>query len=276
MSRETPPVLRTSRGIYPVRRPSCGARRLSWALSALAASLLAACTAPSEVLVGAAASLSGALEPAIAEFGLERPEARVRLVLGASSALAEQMRAGAPLDLLVAADPRVVDGLAAAGVVGPAGRARVAGNRLVVLVRRGLAGAPASADGLLDARIRRLAVPDAAVPVGGYARDWLAARGLFRPLESRLVATADARATLAAVDAGEVDAAIVYATDARIARSAVVAFPIPAAEHPEIAYEAALRSDAGDEARAFFAFLAAGGAARGLEAAGFLAPPGAP
>ncbi|TFG92572.1 MAG: molybdate ABC transporter substrate-binding protein, partial [Myxococcales bacterium] len=233
----------------PGRLP-CGARdlvRILWLL----ASPFVACAEPREVLVGAAASLAEPMAVVVAAYGADRPELRMRLVVGASNVLAEQMRAGAPIDLLVSADPRVVDRLAADAIVDPARRVRLAGNRLVVLVRPGLRIPVASAEQLVSAEIRRVALPDTAVPVGRYARDWLSARGLLAPLEPRLVATADARATLVAVDAGDVDAAIVYATDARLASSALVAFEIAADEQPEIVYEAALGSRAGDEARDF-------------------------
>jgi molybdate transport system substrate-binding protein len=268
-------MLRYRRGRSPGREP-CGAGGL---VSALLAALpfAAACgEEPRELLLGAAASLSEPMEAVAAAYEADLPDLRVRLVVGASNLLAEQMRAGAPIDLLVSADPRILDRLAADGLVEPARRLRLAGNRLVVLVRPGLRVAPASAERLVDAEIRRVAVPDAAVPVGRYAREWLAARGLLASLEPRLLATADARATLVAVDAGDVDAAIVYATDAGVATSARVAFEIAADEQPAIVYEAALRSRAGSEARSFFAYLEAGGASRALAAAGFAPPPDAP
>ena len=53
-----------------------------------------------------------------------------------------------------------------------------------------------------------------------------------------MVQTENVRATLAAVDAGNADAAIVYVTDARMATSARVAFEIPDAEQPRIVYVA--------------------------------------
>lgn len=256
----------------PTLRPPCGAGPLAL----LSLSLLAAGGGARELLVGAAASLAEPMGAIASSYEASHPGVRVRVVLGASNVLAEQMRSGAPLGLLVCADPGIVDRLAAEGLVAPGGRRRVAGNHLVVLVRGDLAGRVGSASDLARAEIRRIAVPDAAVPVGRYGREWLAARGLLESLASRLVATEDARATLAAVDAGNADAAIVYATEARLARSARVAFEIPAAEQPEIAYEAALRSDAGAEARAFFAFLAGAQARRALAASGFSPPPGAP
>jgi len=263
------------RGRAPGARPFGAPGRVS-ALAAVCALLVAACGAPSEVLVGAAASLSEPMEAVVAAYGAARPDRRVRLVVGASNVLAEQMRAGAPIDVLVSADPRVVDRLAADAMVEPRRRLRLAGNRLVVVVRPELPVAVDSAEALRDTTIQRIAVPDPSVPVGHYGRDWLAARGLLAPLASRLVATTDARATLAAADAGDVDAAIVYATDARLARSARVAFEIASAEQPEIVYEAALGARAHDEARDFFAFLEAGGASRELADAGFSPPPGGP
>jgi molybdate transport system substrate-binding protein len=226
--------------------------------------------------VGAAASLAEPLAAIAAAYEASHPGFRVRVVLGASNVLAEQMRSGAPIGLVVCADPQIIDRLVAEGLVAPGGRRRVAGNRLVVLVRAELAGRVGSAADLARPEVARIAVPDAAVPVGRYGREWLAARGLLSALAPRLVATEDARASLAAVDAGNADAALVYATDARLARSARVAFEIPAAEQPEIAYEAALRADAGAEARSFFAFLAGPRAWQALAASGFSPPPGAP
>lgn len=258
------------------RRPPWGAERLARALGLLCAPLLAAGGGERDLLVGAAVSLAEPMAAIASSYEDLHPGVRVRVVLGASSALAEQMRSGAPLEVLVSADPRIVEALAAEGALEPDARARLAGNRLVVLVREGLVTRIAAPGDLAGSAVRRIATPDAAVPVGRYAREWLAARGLLAALEPRLVATAHARAALAVVDAGDADAAIVYATDARLATSARVAFEIPASEQPEIAYEAALRAGAGADARGFFAFLAGAEARCALAAAGFLPPRGAP
>lgn len=257
--------------VEPRSSRPCGTRLL-----ALAAWLIASCAQPRDVLVGVAASLSEPLEAVASAYEAQHPGVRVRLALGASNVLAAQLRSGAPIDLVLSADPRVVARLVAEGLVRAQDRVPLASNRLVVLCRRDLPIAFAAPRDLLSAEIRRVAVPDSAVPIGGYARGWLATRGLLPMLAPRLVATADARATLAAVDGGDVDAAIVYATDARLASSARVAFAIDPAEQPAIRYEAALRSDASDAARDFFAFLAGGGATPALVAAGFSPASGAP
>jgi molybdate transport system substrate-binding protein len=106
--------------------------------------------------------------------------------------------------------------------------------------------------------IRRLALGDpAAVPAGVYARRYLEQQGSWKAYESRIIPTANVRAALVAVETGLADAAIVYATDAAIARNASVAMLVPLNEGPDIVYPAVLlsRSRNPGEARRFLAFL---------------------
>ena len=198
----------------------------------LAAASLALLGSGGELRVGAAASLRETVEAGSRQFEAARGDVRVRVSFGASSALAAQIRAGAPLDVLLSADLEIAQALAEAGLADPP---RVlARNRLAVVASPDARlGGP---DDLLN--LRRIAVPEHAVPVGRYARQWLAARGLLDALRPRLVSTEHARATLAAADHGAVDAAIVYVTDARLARRVRPAFEIPPAEQPEILYAA--------------------------------------
>jgi molybdate transport system substrate-binding protein len=115
-------------------------------------------------------------------------------------------------------------------------------------------------------------MPNGAVPVGRYAREWLARRGLLDRLAPRFVLTEHARATLAAVDAGHADVALVYATDARLARHATIAFEVPPSEQPRIVYSVALVRGAAPEAAGLFAWLASPAARQILQRAGFGAP----
>jgi molybdate transport system substrate-binding protein len=75
------------------------------------------------------------------------------------------------------------------------------------------------------------------------------------------------------VELGQADAAIVYATDARAAKRAQLAFEIPDAEQPRIVYVGALTKRAGPSARAFLDFVRGPGAGV-FEAAGFRSAPG--
>lgn len=247
-------------------RPSAGRRAAALALLAL---LAATAAGAEELRVGGAVSLREPLRELARRYG---DAAEVRLAFAASNVLAAQVRAGAPLQLLVSADPQVLDRLEREGLV----RERVpfAGNRLVVVVPSDARFVPGRAADLLAPGIRRIAIPEHAVPVGRYARAWLARHGLAEAVEARAVHTEHARATLAAVDRGDADAAIVYASDARLARSARVAFEVPADEQPAILYEAAVLAGAPEAAHDFAAFLAGETGSRVLRAAGFSPPPG--
>ena len=89
--------------------------------------------------------------------------------------------------------------------------------------------------------VRRVAIGDpVAVPAGVYARQYLRAVGLWDAIQSRLVPVGNVRAAVAAVENGSADAAIVYETDAAIARTAVVAFVVSGAGAPRIVYPAAV------------------------------------
>jgi molybdate transport system substrate-binding protein len=227
-----------------------------------------------EVLIGAAVSLKEPLVAIAKRFEAVHAGSHVQLAFGASNALAAQARAGAPMDLLVSADEQSVDVVAAAGLVHAGRRAVIAGNRLVVVVMPGLAARVTGPNDLKRPELRRVAIGGPRVPAGEYAREWLTRAGLIDALTPRLVTTEHVRAALAAVDTGNAEAAIVYATDARAAKSAKLAFAIPDAEQPRIVYVAALLR-AKPLAEAFFEALRSAESRRTLEAAGFLAPPAA-
>jgi molybdate transport system substrate-binding protein len=228
------------------------------------------------VAVAAAASLRAPVETLAMRFAASPGGAPVEPSFGPSPLLARQVAAGAPIDVLLAADEATIDDLVGRGLVLAETRTVFAGNRLAVLVRPERAEAVRSPRDLAGPDVERIALPDAAVPLGHYAREWLARTGLADAVLARALRTEDARATLAAVDTGSADAAIVYTSDAAVAKSARPAFAIPDAEQPRIAYAGAVVVRARDvaRARALLAFVAA--SADVFEAAGFRPPPGAP
>ena len=111
----------------------------------------------------------------------------------------------------------------------------------------------------------------AAVPAGVYARQYFERVGLWSALQPKIVPGTSVRAALAAVDAGEADAAVVYATDATMARRATIAYQVPPAESPRIVYPAAVIANAPHpaEARAFLAALQQPGASQAFARYGF-------
>jgi len=214
--------------------------------------------APSEpITVAAAVSLTDALEEAAKAYGAAGG-GPVRFNLAGSNVLARQIVNGAPADLFISADEAQMAVVEKAGAILASSRIDLVGNQLAVaaapekaeLVRQQFARAPAE--------IRRLAIGDpAAVPAGVYAKRYLEQKNLWSVYESRIVPTTNVRAALTAVETGGADAAIVYLTDLTAARSAVLAFVVPAGEGPRIVYPAAVVASSRKQAEAqrFLAFL---------------------
>jgi molybdate transport system substrate-binding protein len=122
------------------------------------------------------------------------------------------------------------------------------------------------------ATLGRIAVANPeSVPAGVYARTWLQSLGLWERVKDKVVPTLDVRAALAAVEAGHVDAAIVYATDAAVAKRARVAYRVAPEQGPPIVYVLApLTTSTKAGARTLVRFLASRDAASTFEHFGFV------
>jgi molybdate transport system substrate-binding protein len=121
------------------------------------------------------------------------------------------------------------------GLVRAADRIDLLSNALVVIVpsaSRAVLKAPAD---LATFKSLALADPEA-VPAGVYARMWLESQGLWSSLRARVVPALNVRAALAAVESENVEAGIVYKTDAALSKRVRVAFEVPRAEGPAIVY----------------------------------------
>ncbi len=209
-----------------------------------------------EVVVFAAVSLTDALRD-VADSYEKGSGDKLVFNLGASSMLARQIREGAPADLFVSADEAQMDGLEKAGLVLPGSRRSLLSNALVIVVSSEGGPKIAHPRDLLSVRTLALAEPKI-VPAGVYAKAYLEKLGLWDALASRVVPTENVRACLAAVDAGNADAGIVYRTDALISKKVRVAWAVPAEEGPRISYPVAIVKDGAhpEAAKRFAAYLA--------------------
>jgi molybdate transport system substrate-binding protein len=208
------------------------------ALVSLSLMLVASVSMAGEVVVSAAASLSDALRDVAAKYE-KRTGDHVVLNFGASGALALQVKAGAPVDVFFSANGETIDLLAGLQLVDNSSRRAILTNTLAIVVPAGSALTVTGPRDLLNPAIRRLAIgqPDS-VPAGIYARQYLQKAGIWSLLAARMVPTEDVRAALAAVAAGNADAAIVYRTDALSSTKVRIALSVPAAEGPKIVYPA--------------------------------------
>ena len=231
---------------------------LRLASAALAAALCGDRLAATDLTVFAAASLSDALREIVAAYENTTGDT-VRLNLGASSLLARQIQEGAPADLFFSADEAKMDDLARAGLIDPATRRSLLSNSLVIVVATDSEVKLASVHDLAKATVRRLALAEPqTVPAGIYAREYLQAQGLWAAVVGKTVPTENVRAVLAAVESGNVDAGIVYKTDALSSKKVRIAYEIPRGQGPRISYPLAVVKGGGSPQAAsrFLAWLA--------------------
>jgi len=212
-------------------------------LVALALLAFLSCDA-ADIRVFAAASLTDAMKEVAGAYEKASGD-EVIFNLGASSTLARQIEEGAPADIFFSADEAKMDGLESKGLIEKGTRKDRLSNSLVIVVATENVAAIHSPEDLASANIKRVALGDPrAVPIGVYAREYLEKLKLWEAVRPKVVATENVRAALAAVEAGNVDASIVYKTDAAISKAVKVAFEVPLEEGPKIRYPMAMVKDA--------------------------------
>jgi molybdate transport system substrate-binding protein len=157
---------------------------------------------------------------------------KVEVIPGPSSGLARQIEQGAAADLFLSADQASADYLAEKKLV--AGRKNLLTNKLVVILPSDSA---AEIKSLADlTKLKRIALAEPRVPAGEYARQALTKEKLLDSLKDKIIGGVDVRATLQYVVRGEVDAGVVYHTDAVGQTKIKVALEIPAGLHSPIEY----------------------------------------
>lgn len=232
------------------------------------ASSVPSATPTGTVTVLAASSLTEAFRSLGASFESAHPGTRVVFSFGPSSALASQVREGAPVDVVATASPATMDQVVAAqSGVEPRTFAR---NTLALAVpASNRAGVRSLAD--LAKPGVTLAVCQPAVPCGQLATQVLASA---RVSVTPVTLEPDVKGVLAKVALAEVDAGLVYETDVRAAGDTVVAVPVPGAPSASTAYQIATLDLPPNPtaAAAFVDFVLSPHGQATLSAAGFRGP----
>jgi len=218
--------------------------------------------------VFAAASLTGTFTELGKAFEAANPGTTVVFNFGASSALAQQVVSGAPVDLFAAASPATMKTVTDAG---DAGAAEVlVRNRLQIAVP---ADNPGAVTGLADFAEADLEIALCApkVPCGAAATKAFEAAGITPSVDTE---EQDVKAALAKVTLGEVDAALVYRTDVLAAGEKVRGIAFPEADEAVNDYLIAVTTEATNPnaAVAFVAYVLSPQGQRVLTAAGFDSP----
>jgi molybdate transport system substrate-binding protein len=249
---------------------------LTLALVATGVGVSGAAPAPPALNVYAAATLSDALREIAA--GYEKSGGgKISLSLGSSLVLARQIEEGAPADVFLSADEAKMDELEKRGLVLRGTRKSLLSNTLVILVRADSPLKIVTAQDLAGSAVKAIALCEPqTVPAGIYAQQYLRKIKVWDRVVKKLVPVENVRAAMAAVESGNVEAAIVFKTDARVSKQVRVVLEIPAAEGPPISYPVAVLSESGkpQAARRFVAYLESPAGLAVFRKYGFLIQPG--
>jgi molybdate transport system substrate-binding protein len=221
------------------------------------------------LLVFAAASLTDAFTEMGEAFEAANPDVTVEFNFAGSSALATQIQEGAPVDVFASADTNNMQKVVDTGEV-TAEPSIFVTNILEIAVPAGNPGDVAGLDDFADADLL-IGLCAEEVPCGRFGREALANAGVTPAIDTN---EPDVRSLLTKIEAGELDAGIVYQTDVRSAGEAVEGVEIPAdvnvvATYPIAPVATSANPDAAD---AFVAFVQSGEGQAILGSYGFLQP----
>ncbi|MHB8481862.1 MAG: molybdate ABC transporter substrate-binding protein [Nitrospiria bacterium] len=195
-----------------------------------------------ELTISAAASLTDALREIGKAFMEQHPEHHLYFNFSASGPLTRQIEQGAPVDIFISASPDEMNELESKNLLMNKTRKDILTNEVVLIVPYGSDRPVKSFRDLEDPSIKMIAIGDPAfVPCGRYTREILENMGLWEALKSKLIFGEDVRQVLEYVSRGEVDAGVVFATDAVIKPGKVkVAAIAPENIHQRVVYPAAV------------------------------------
>lgn len=191
-----------------------------------------------EITVSAAISLKNTFEEIGKIFEEKHPRTKVRFNFGASGDLARQIEAGAPVDVFASAAQKDMDDIDKKGLITSGTRMNFAGNS-VVLVKPGMSQIRMELfEDLRKPEVKKIVIGNPkSVPAGRYAEEVLKYLDLWEAVRDKLVLAEHVRQALDYVARNEVDAAMVYSTDAMIRpREVRIITKAPDRSHQPIVY----------------------------------------
>jgi molybdate transport system substrate-binding protein len=187
-----------------------------------------------ELLIGAAMSLidvNGALEAAFEEA---HPNIALEFTHASSGALQGQIEAGADIDVFMSAALAQMRNLEEQGLIYGPSRNLVRNTVALVVPYASTLDISSFAD-VAHAAVERIGIGDEAMPIGNFGREVFDSYGVLDIANQKSVLGTEVRMILNWVELGEVDAGVVFLTDAVTSDDVrVVATADPARHSPSI------------------------------------------
>lgn len=199
--------------------------------------------APTELMVSSAIALTEPLEALKPLYEKRHPNVSITYNFGASGDLRQQIEHGAAVDVFISASQKEMNDLADQDLIIPDTRTNFAKNRIVLVVPKvgNFANIVQSTQDLTKPEIQRIAIGDpATVPMGRYSEEIFQSLDLLEQLQPKLVFGQNIRQVLSYVETGNVDAGLVWVTDANTTDQVITVEMIPEELHSPAIYPAAV------------------------------------
>jgi molybdate transport system substrate-binding protein len=222
--------------------------------------------------VSAAASMTDALAEVNDLYMQENSNVTIMENFASSGTLQTQIENGAPVDVFISAASKQMNTLEEKELILNDTRKNLLNNKVVLIVPEDSKLNISDFKDLVNADVKQIALGDPEfVPAGNYGKQVLDLLDIYGQVESKLILGSDVRQVLNYVETGNVDAGIVYSTDAAISTSSKVVADAPDEINAKIVYPVAVvkTSTNVEASNEYIDFLFGDGAAAIFEKYGF-------
>lgn len=224
-----------------------------------------------ELLISAAASLKESMEEIKSIYEAEHQNVTLTFSFGGSGALQQQIEQGAPADVFISAAEKQMNALEKEGLIVKDSRVDLLENKVVLITPSDQTSVMSFEDVITD-KVGQIGLGEpGSVPVGQYAEEIFTSLGILEEVKAKAVYGKDVKEVLSWVETGNVDAGVVYATDARQSSNINVVCEAPEESYQSAIYPVAVIKDSKhqEEAEMFIQFLGSNGAREIFQGLGF-------
>jgi molybdate transport system substrate-binding protein len=196
-----------------------------------------------DLTISAATSLQDALEAIAPIYQNNQLEVDITYNFGSSGSLQQQIEQGAPVDIFISAAAKQMDALEAKNLLLPGTRRDLLRNKIVLIVPKDNTTIKSFEDLGTDALTQIALGEPKSVPAGEYAEEILTSLGILDAVTPKAVYGKDVRQVLNYVATGNVDAGIVYSSDAKVSEDVKIVATASEDSHSPVIYPVAVLQD---------------------------------
>lgn len=194
-----------------------------------------------ELTVAAAASLTDVSKDLATAYQSVAPNVKLNFTYGASGTLQTQIEQGSPVDVFISAATKQMDALDKESLLQDGTKTNLLENKLVMIVPKNSTLGLSSFNDLASSKVKKVAIGDpSSVPAGQYAQTALTYLKIWDTVKAKSTLGTDVRTVLTDVETGNVDAGLVYSTDAMTSSKVTVVCEAPEGSVDKIIYPVAV------------------------------------